>query len=52
MAVARKTTEEQLADAMAILREKNKILTENKKQIEQLTQEQDSARTVRTPYMM
>ncbi len=47
MAVARKTAEEQLADAMAIIREKNKILFDNKKQIETLTKEQDSARTVR-----
>jgi hypothetical protein len=42
---ARKTTEDQLADAMAIIREKNRILIDNKKQIEQLTK--DHAKTVR-----
>lgn len=47
MASPRKTTEDQLADAMAIIREKNKLLLDNKKQIEQLTREQDDARHVR-----
>lgn len=47
MAGARKTADEQLHDAMAIIREKNKILNENKKLIEVLTKEQDNARTVR-----
>lgn len=47
MPAARKTTEEQLADAMAIIREKNKVLLDNKKQIELLTKEQDEARHIR-----
>jgi hypothetical protein len=47
MGAPRKTVEDQLADAMAIIREKNKLLTENKKTIEQLTQEQDNARVLR-----
>lgn len=47
MSGARKTTEEQLADAMAIIREKNKVLAENQKQIKLLTEEQDNARTLR-----
>jgi hypothetical protein len=47
MGSPRKTTEEQLADAMVIIREKNKILLENKKQIETLTQDQDDARNIR-----
>lgn len=47
MAAARKSDQEQLADAMAIIREKNKLLVENKKLIESLTGERDDAKTIR-----
>ena len=47
MVVASANLEKQLADAMAIIREKNKTLLANKKQIEALTKEQDDARHIR-----
>ena len=47
MAVVRKSEQEKLADAMAIIREKNKLLVEQKKQIELLTKEGDDAKTIR-----
>jgi hypothetical protein len=47
MGTERKTDAEKLADAVAIIREKNKLLLDNKKQIELLTKEHDDARTIR-----
>jgi hypothetical protein len=41
------TLQKQLADAMALIREKNKLLLVQKKNIEQLQGEQDDARTIR-----
>lgn len=46
-APARKTVEEQLADAQAIIREKNKLLLDQTKQIAALTKEGDTAARVR-----
>jgi len=47
MATPRKSTQDQLNDALSIIREKNRILTENKKQIEALTKDTDDAKTIR-----
>lgn len=47
MSVPRKGVDEQLADAMAIIREKNKVLLENKRLVESLTGERDDAKTIR-----
>lgn len=43
----RKTAEEQLADAMAIIRDKNKIINGLEKDVKDLTKEGDTARAIR-----